>query len=292
MTIPYLAGAVGGLLACLHLGGANLGVERMLEFFAIVGLGGVHIASVISAGLLLSILFQSSAAALGASLMCWLVAVVLVPSASPYVGQVIIGERRADIDGAVERLRRTSDEELTGLVDKWSRERGVDRKSWRESDEIFELHRAYESKVDAEVSRLRESHRNHLFRLLRVTMRATEISPSGLYRSTSMDLAGVGEDTERRFLRAILRFNAAWSDYAVRRDAPILADIMEIIRTGRGFTTDTPEPLALVPPEFTFDRQPVVERLGRAVYKIGVMFLETVGLFFLGWLWFRRKALV
>ena len=209
MTIPYLAGAVGGLLACLHLGGANLGVERMLEFFAIVGLGGVHIASVISAGLLLSILFQSSAAALGASLMCWLVAVVLVPSASPYVGQVIIGERRADIDGAVERLRRTSDEELTGLVDKWSRERGVDRKSWRESDEIFELHRAYESKVDAEVSRLRESHRNHLFRLLRVTMRATEISPSGLYRSTSMDLAGVGEDTERRFLRAILRFQCS-----------------------------------------------------------------------------------
>ena len=292
VMIPYLAGALGGLLACLHLGGASLGTAEMLEFVAIVGLGGVHIASVISVGLFLSILFESSAAALGASLMCWLVAAVLIPSASPYMAEAIIGERRTDVDEAVERLRRASDEELDGLVDEWARERGVDRRSWKESDELWGLAGAYESKVDAEVGRLRESHRNHLFRLLRVTMWLTEISPSGLYRSTSMDLAGTGEDTESRFLRAILRYRADWSDYAQRRDAPILEAIEEMIRTGRGFTSGAEETVPLDPPAFTFDRQPVVERLGGAIYKIGVMFLETVGLFFLGWFWFRRKALV
>ena len=292
VMIPYLAGAVGGLLACLHLGGASLGTAEMLEFLAIVGLGGVHIASVISVGLFLSILFESSAAALGASLMCWLVAVVLVPSASPYVAEVIIGERRADVDEAVERLRRTSDKERNRLLDEWSRERGVDRELWRENDEIWELAGAHESKVDAEVSRLRESHRNHLFRLLGVTMRLTEVSPSGLYRSTSMDLAGTGEDAERRFLRAVLRLNADWADYAERRDAPIMDAINDMIRSGRrGWVADS-ESLPLDPPEFTFDRQPLVERLGGAIHKIGVMFLETVGLFFLGWFWFRRKALV
>ena len=130
-----------------------------------------------------------------------------------------------------------------------------------------------------------------------MTLSVAEVSPSGLYRSASMDLAGVGVTDDTRFIEALIQFKAAWGEYAAKRDAEILAAIEREIRESRGRSVLIPEEKSgptedLVAPEFEFNPRSASERIGSAAQKMGTMLIETLGLLLIGWFRFRRQEFI
>ncbi|MBD3241996.1 MAG: ABC transporter permease subunit [Chitinivibrionales bacterium] len=283
VLIPYLTSAAIVVLVLLLTRGITIGESDWARIGAVLAIGVLYMAVVLSISLAVSVLFRSSAAGILSLLLIWATVIVALPALSTPIAYLLVDP--PSVQQLTEEIRREASqpelrEWLRTGIDK-TRQEMLDGRDEQElsDEERWAMYRAMQrvdheriaKGADAVVSRVAmlTRYERNVDRLMR---RIARLSPYGCMQNACVTLAGTDMEHELamreangRFMKSTISF---WKTTLARRGPWNFP-------AARG-------------PRYRVRREPVASAFGRAAPDIGVLLLTGCVFFLVAFAAFLR----
>lgn len=270
LSVPILAGFAAAAVLLVTSPSLQLEVSDWLAFLGVLVVSFLYLSLTYTVGLFVSCRSQRSSTAISVLLFVWVVFVLIVPNAMPYLAALL---RPIDPPSKIQ-------ERVSAVWARVSREFWTDvhRMRSRRQEEGFdwrERRRERENQRDADYAEERESiirpYARERAQFARLAQGLSRLSPFASYTYASTRLAQTGPEQEPRV------------DQSLERLRKGLANVEAGVRSGkiRSRTGDGKDLNLGVLPKYQFQWEELMDRLAGAAVDAALLFAGTV-IFFLG----------
>jgi len=246
----------------------------------------IYLATFCSLGIMVSATTRSSATAILALLLIWVLSVLVVPSLSPRIAAAIIeapspqkiaAEKRVAKSERFERAKkRHAVASARAEAEHWTDERIANAAWWIDASEA--------KRYKDEMMKLERELDNAVRRQVRLSHILSYISPYGCFSTAVPRLAGTGIESHWRFLEAARRFDSAYFEAFYRFTENRAKDISEVKLSLGKWWWPKPERV----PQFRFEEEGITERVAGVLSEIVVLVVYAVLFFMISYLRFLR----